>query len=519
MKVRTPAHRRALAGFATLALAWAVACTSGSPARAQPNNAAPSATPAQFIAGPCPATPKPVALLARARCGVLVVPEDRTRPDGRKVRLSVAVVPARTQPAAADPIVFLQGGPGVDGVMYPPVVKDVDIDRNRDLILTAPRGNWSSQPSMMCPEIEAFEIRRVGMVYGAASTGEQHAQAARACHDRLAAGADLAAFNTIESANDLADLRRALGIRQWNVFSVSYGTNLALTYMRVDPDGIRSVVLDGVTPPSAASPGWTWSSVREAFDNMTNACVAQPACNARYPNLARTFIDQVRRLEAQPVTTTVAVPNVGDVKVVLDGSALLDWFATTATNAAAGFPEAVDQLAHGNPRPIAEKVATKADTAQAVLVAEGLPINIFCREWIPHESLEEEQRLARRAFPDFPDSVRAQAPLMPFMRDVCKAWSVPKGPDAVRAITASAIPTLVLSGGYDAQTGPQWGRYVAGHLSHPTVVTVPGWPHGVYHQPCAARVIASFFDNPRQADTGCVASIQPPAYTIGPPRP
>ena len=26
------------------------------------------------------------------------------------------------------------------------------------------------------------------------------------------------------------------------------------------------------------------------------------------------------------------------------------------------------------------------------------------------------------------------------------------------------------------------------------------------------------FDNPQQADTGCVASIQPPAYTVSPPR-
>jgi pimeloyl-ACP methyl ester carboxylesterase len=510
MMLRSLAHRRAMAGFAALALSLVVFCG--------PSSAQPSSDATQFIAGACPTTSKPVALLQRARCGVVVVPEDRTKPDGRKVRLSVAIVPALTQPAAADPILFLQGGPGVDGVMYPPVPKDVDIDRTRDLILTAPRGNWSSQPAMMCPEIAQFEVRRIGMVYGAASTGAQNAEAARACRDRLAAGADLAAFNTIESANDLADLRRALGIRQWNVFSVSYGTNLALTYMRVDPDGIRSVVLDGVTPPSAASPGWTWSSVREAFDNMTNACVAQPACNARYPNLARIFIDQVIRLEANPVTTTVAVPNVGDVKVVLDGSALLDWFGGTATNSAAGFPEAVDQLARGNPRPIAEQVAAKADPAQAVLVAEGQALNVFCREWIPYESLDEEQRLAQQAFPDFPASVRAQAPQLPFMREVCKAWNVPKGPEAVRAATPSAIPTLVLSGGYDAQTGPQWGRYVAGRLSRSTAVTVPGWPHGVYHQPCAAKVIASFVDNPLQPDTGCVAAIQPPAYTIGSPR-
>ena len=79
----------------------------------------------------------------------------------------------------------------------------------------------------------------------------------KACHDRLSPSADLAAFNSTESAYDLADLRAALGIKQWNVFSHSYGTDLALIYMRQDPQGIRSVILDGLAPPSVASPGWT----------------------------------------------------------------------------------------------------------------------------------------------------------------------------------------------------------------------------------------------------------------------
>jgi pimeloyl-ACP methyl ester carboxylesterase len=513
--------RRLVRGLAAAsALAMAMACTACSRATSSAESAATSATlpaivsqkPAEFVAGPCPTTPKPVALLQRARCGMLVVAEDRTKPDGRTLHLAVAIVSARTQPAAADPVVLLQGGPGVDGVMYPPV--PAGIDRNRDLILISPRGNWLSQPAMICPEITEFEIRRVGMVYDAPSTGDEQERAAKACRDRLAVGADLSAFNTVETAYDLVELRRALGIKQWNVFSVSYGTDLALTYMRLDPDAIRSVVLDGVTPPSAASPGWTWSSVREAFDNMTQACVAQPACNARYPNLAQTFIDQVRKLEANPVATIVTLPQVGDVRVVLDGGALLDWFANTATKSPAGFPDSVDQLARGNPRPIVEQVATKADPAQAVRVAEGQPINVFCREWVPYESRDEELRLAEQAFPEFPDSVRAQAPQLPFIRQECKAWNVPKAPAAVRAVTVSSIATLVLSGAYDAQTGPQWGSYVAKDLSRSTVVTVPGWPHGVYHQPCAAKVIVSFFDNPARPDIGCVASIRPPTYSI-----
>jgi len=473
--------------------------------------------PAQFVASPCPNTPKPVRLLERARCGVLVVPENRSKTDGRTLRLSVAVVPSETQPPAADPIVFLQGGPGVDGVQYPPVPADVGLNHSRDLVMMSQRGNYLAQPALMCQEIDQFEIRRVGMVFDAPSTGDAQAMAARTCHDRLAVDADLAAFNSIESAYDLRDLRTALGVEQWNISSVSYGNYLALIYMRLDPNGIRSVTLDGVTPPSAAGLGWTWSSVRETFDNMTNACVAQKECNARYPSLAQTFIGQVNQLEASPVTTTVNVPGVGDTAVVLDGGALLDWFATIATHSPEEFPAAIDELAQGNPRRVAEQVAaSKADPANTVIVGQGFAFSVLCSEWVPFESVDDELRLAQQAFPEFPDSVQAQSPQLAFLRQECDAWNVPKALDSVRAVTKSDIPTLVLSGSYDAQTGPQWGRYVAQHLSQSTVVTMPGAPHGVYHHPCGAAIIASFIDNPGQPDTSCIDSVHVPVYAIEP---
>src|SRR6478672_12997591 len=45
------------------------------------------------------------------RCGTLMVPENRAKPDRRKLALEVVVVPARKQPAK-EPIFFLSGGPG-----------------------------------------------------------------------------------------------------------------------------------------------------------------------------------------------------------------------------------------------------------------------------------------------------------------------------------------------------------------------------------------------------------------------
>ena len=43
-----------------------------------------------FEAAPCPKTPEPIEALAHARCGFLIVPENRSKPTGRLVRLAVA---------------------------------------------------------------------------------------------------------------------------------------------------------------------------------------------------------------------------------------------------------------------------------------------------------------------------------------------------------------------------------------------------------------------------------------------
>ena len=62
-------------------------------------------------------------------------------------------------------------------------------------------------------------------------------------------GVDLAAYNSAENAADLADLRTALGIDGWNLYGVSYGSNLAMSELRDHPEGIRSVVLDSCRSP------------------------------------------------------------------------------------------------------------------------------------------------------------------------------------------------------------------------------------------------------------------------------
>jgi pimeloyl-ACP methyl ester carboxylesterase len=259
-----------------------------------------------------------------ARCGFLVVPENRSRPEGPTIRLAVAIVPAVSPQPAPDPIVHLTGGPGGSAILEAQRLVDAGFNRDRDLIVMDQRGTFLSEPALTCEVIDRFNRRQVALPLDSRGTRRRHVAATRKCRRQLVArGIDIAAYNTTENAADFADLRRALGYDRWNLFGVSYGADLALTIMRDHPEGLRSVILDSTVPPSVASLSELWPNARDGFQNIFRACTAQARCRRSFPKLERTFTRLVRRLESDPVMTTVPDPATGQpTPVALDGGAL-----------------------------------------------------------------------------------------------------------------------------------------------------------------------------------------------------
>ncbi|MFF7995018.1 alpha/beta fold hydrolase [Kitasatospora xanthocidica] len=445
------------------------------------------------------------------------MPENRARPHGRTIRLAVAIVPAASATPAAEPVVFMEGGPGGDAFDNIPFLVGAGVNRDHDLIVMAQRGTLHSEPDLACPEIDRFYAGAVGLPFNAPSTGELLVRATKECRDRLSAGhVELSAYNTTENAADFADLRTALGIDRWDVYGYSYGTDLALTYLRLHPEGVRAVAIDSVAPPPVISLPWTWDSFREGLDEVFAACRAQSACQNRYPDLERTVTEQVRRLEEHPLTLSVRPGGGGDpVTVVLDGGALVDLLVAKAVPFA-DLPAALDELAHGDPGRFARARAAGAAPAVGTF-SYGLKESVACAEWVPGYSRAEVLEAGRRNFPDWPDAVLAQAPQLPFQYDVCRVWDVPDRTALQRVATVSDVPALVLSGTFDSKTGASWGAYAARTLSRSTVVRIPGIGHWVVPQSCcAADVLASFLLHPAAPDTACVADLAPAPFTITP---
>ena len=348
--------------------------------------------------------------LAKASCGYLVVPENRSQPNGRTIRLLVAKYPASSPEKRPDPVVYLAGGPGdivpleINGLIR------ADFIRDRDIVAMSQRGTMFSEPALTCVAPDKFARELLGLRYYSEATKRAHLAATEACHRELAAiGADVSAYNSTENAADFADLRKVLGYETWNVYGTSYGSYVAQTLMRDHPEGIRSVVLDSVLP-ATYNVAQNWLNARDGFDNIFGACAAEAACNAAHPNLEQTFTGLVNKLEAEPLTTTVSDPATGnDLEVVLDGGALIDWlrnqnYGVPMLQAA---PNRIDGLAAGRPEAIEVIALDRASRALppgpgVPALGYGLAFGVSCRESYPFATPEDLAAAGRKAFPTIP---------------------------------------------------------------------------------------------------------------------
>jgi pimeloyl-ACP methyl ester carboxylesterase len=460
---------------------------------------------------------------------LLVVPEDRSDPNSRNIRNAVAIIPAESKNPAPSPVVYLTGGPGGSAIGAVQNVVNAGANRDRDLIVMDQRGTLYSEPSLTCPVIDRWNSRVVGLPYDAPSTGRGQTQATRECHRRvLGKGADPTDYNTTENAADFADLRRALAIEQWNVIGASYGTDLALTYMREHPQGIRSVTIDSVLPPHLATVGHAWTTAEQGMTRMFRACAAQRRCQSRYTP-RRDLGRIVKQLEAHPITRHIKPalipgqkpePGAKKVKVVMDGGAFANYMINiTGAGLGTDVPALLHQFARGQRHTV---LASQAATGglHAGELSYGLQYGVICSEWVPYAPEASVRRKGHLAFPRFPRSVREQAPQFPFRYRDCPVWNVPKAPATQREVTRSDIPTLVLAGSFDSLTSAESARDAARTLPNSTYVEIPGAGHVVLNTShCAGRVFVSFLRKPHGPNTDCVDGLEVPRFHAGPFKP
>jgi pimeloyl-ACP methyl ester carboxylesterase len=480
----------------------------------------PAAPAASYAKAPCPnpiytGLPQ-LDLGPGVECGYLTVPQNRADPNSRKIKLVVVTRKTTSPDPKPDPVLYLAGGPGGT-----PLVHNFDNwQLDRDLILLGQRGTMKDDPFLACPEVDQFLVRAVGIGAQDPAYSQQSATAVHACRERIAKDViDVAAYNTTESVADVADLRTAMGIEQWNIYALSYGTDLALQVLRDRPDGIRSVVLDSVLPPPAniVESGWDWAA--QSFEAIFDGCAADPACGEAFPDARAEFTRMVGELSANPIRVTVDAGG-SPTDVVIDGYKLANGVVVAAAQTPgqlARIPAMIHKLAMGDPTDVAHALA--AVTPPNIL-SHGVMYSVLCRESVARTSPEKVLAAGKQALPDFPEAVLSLPAQVPTVFSDCEQWSVPAAPSAVFEPTRSDVPALLVSGGFDSATPPPLTEQAAQMLPNARHYVFPGTGHELaLNTPEAAKcflsVMRGFFDNPADYNADCVATLTVPPFQTG----
>lgn len=448
-------------------------------------------------------------------CGYLTVPENRAKDNGRTVRLAVGIFKSASASPKADPIVYLEGGPGGNALenwseafdrIFGPFAE------NRDFIIFDQRGTGYSTPALTCQEYTDLSYKLLDQQITLEESNKQAQAALIACRDRLAKeGVDFSAYNSVESAADVDALRQALGYEQWNIYGISYGTRLALTTMREYPEGIRSVVIDSVVPVESNESELP-AGVDAVFTTFFNGCAADATCNAAYPNLEATFYKLVDDLNAKPVMQQVVDQDDGKTyDVLLTGDSVIGalFFSLYQTTVIPLMPRTIADAAAGNDYSFLARLAY-LQTSQNKDFSIGMYYSVRCNEEVVFETPEQ----LAAADDNFPKQRGLFDPGS--YTPICNAWQAGAAPTVENEPVKSDIPTLVMSGQYDPVTPPTDAKKVADTLGRSFYVNFPGYGHGVsIDGDCALGVTQQFFDDPtKQPDAGCIDDLEGPAFAV-----
>jgi pimeloyl-ACP methyl ester carboxylesterase len=482
--------------WAVIALVLLVLVAGCGPAT--PETAAPEP---QIVLEDCRIVAPGLAMNEPAQCGSLTRPENPDDRFGPAIALRVAVIPAISRNRADDALFLLAGGPGqaASEAFVPLIDSLAGVNQQRDIVLVDQRGTGSSAP-LDCP----IDDPLLDQVTSPADPRFQ--QWIAGCLERLDAVPQY--YTTTAAMHDLDAVRAALGYEQINLLGVSYGTRAALTYLKLYPERVRTLVLDGIVPQDEALGSDTAGDAQRALDAVFAACAADAACAAAFPDLPETFAALLDRLEAEPIAVQLDDPFTGaptDVELTREAVVVTIHNLSYSPETAALLPLLIHTAqVSGDLRPLAAQ--TLMVTRQVVdTISLGMRYAVVCSEDVPF-------------YPDAPATTDAYLgnEMTVMLSGACPYW--PHEPVAAdfKQPPRSDVPALLLSGERDPVTPPENGEQVAADLPNSRHIVAPGQGHNIFYRGCLPNLVAEFVARAdwRDLDAGCVDQLEAPPYFL-----
>lgn len=445
---------------------------------------------------------------AKAQCGVLQRAENPDDPDGKKIELQIALVPALSVQPEPDPLIFFAGGPGQGAIDSYLALRGAfePIRQNRDILLIDQRGTGGS--NLMTCALPDEDVTAAGFDM------EIAIEETRKCLQQLAG--DPRFYTTSIAVDDVNAVRQALGFDQVNLWGGSYGTRVALHYLRKYPESTRSVIIDGVIAADQILGPDIAIAAEKSIQLLFSRCTEDEACQARFGDLDSRFKNLKERLTETPITVSIQHPRTAEI---VDQRISGDELAGVIRMAA--YQPIMRALA---PLMISEAFAGRYDmlAANAVslndsftdLLAIGMHNSVVCSEDAPRFSDDPSDVAKREA--TFMGNVQFE-----YLKETCKIW--PRGPvdSDFHEPVVSDIPVMLLSGEYDPVTPPANADRAMRTLSNAIHIVAPQQGHIASGLGCIPDLLGDFVKNinPSAIDDSCVKRLRGMPIFVSPTGP
>ncbi|MEO8855941.1 MAG: alpha/beta fold hydrolase [Burkholderiaceae bacterium] len=443
-------------------------------------------------------------LSTAAWCADFPVRENRADPHSRTIQLKLAVLRARAQVAKSDLLVFLAGGPGQAATESAGSVATVmnQLLAHRHVLLLDQRGTGGSN-ALRCKESDNPATADDDASFDA----DKLRDAAAACLKQLQTHADPRYYTTTLAAQDLEDVRKALGSPALDLVGVSYGTRMAQQYLMRFPNAVRSVVLDSVVPNSLALGQDFARNLDDALKAQFARCANDSACKKAFGDPGQTLYQLRDALRANPHPVSFRDPQTWQtVKRMLDEDTLASvvrMFAYRPASAAL-LPLSINTAAHGDVGPLLGQARLLSGDLSE-LIGGGMQYSVICAE--------DADLLIDR--PEDASTILGTR-MVDALKTVCSIW--PKGarPADFHHPLKTDKPVLLLAGQYDPVTPPRYADEVAKGLLHARVLNFRGQAHGVMTAGCGPQLIQDFIEqpDPKALDARCLDRLQPTPFFI-----
>lgn len=435
----------------------------------------------------------------RLRCGYIIVNENPNEPNGQKINIHYAVIPAVKNIYPNQAFLAIAGGPGQSAIDNAPLFNNTfaRIRETRDILLIDQRGTGRSN-ILKCPEDKSVSplLMNEGNFDTIAETNKCLA----------AIDGDVTQYTSTAALKDFEAVRISLGYDKLHIYGISYGTRMAQLYMREYAEAIATVTLDGVVPmqQSVLAIGL---AIDRAVDLLISECENLSRCQQQFPSLRKALATIEVELMLSPVKAQIFHPMTGQPTEFLlthDKFLSVIRLALYSPTTRVLLPYAIHQAGEENYQAV---LGLYSLTMEGIDIAMGMHASVVCSEDIHRLSTDlstelETSYIGRTMFTE--------------LSKVCSVWPSTKVDETFSAPISNNIPTLLLSGELDPATPPDWAMLAMADMKNAKHLVAPHAAHGVAMQSCANRLVAQLVDEGSTAelDGDCLKEERPRGFYL-----